>query len=770
MTMSWANRTIAVAVLFLAAMATLPAIAAGPLDPRGKIHIPIGVANTLDTLKTFVEAEGTFSPGVGSYGIYFWVFDRNSGKLLAPTMDGVKVERGLRRGYLIPWVRWRADDLLVTSELCQVQRDSPKGLAQVVAARLVLANCGTQPCRFSLYAALRPLGPAGWQVRNLAVSDRGDALLVDGHPAVVAAEKPSAAGVLATDTIALEALRGALPQQQSATSATGGCSGALRFDLELPPRPQNPPHNGLGQSSVPGSEAPASEPAKEKAQKSLHLVCPVLPGRRAVGHQWDGKSTWAQFDLAELNPAEGGLLQPDPGLDYYRNLSVERLFAEAEAYWQGLAGRATIRTPDPRWAEMMAAIIGHVAVSMNEGAPDVAVVNYNVFNRDGVYVANILQKSGNFALAREAIDYFLSHPFNGRVYPEADNPGQILWIMGEHWRLTRDGQWLKRVYPAVQKLAALVRYYRTTPGPHWVSMTSLGFGESLPPQRRKQLQPGSCDGHHPEYTEAFDIAGLRAAVLLAEAAGETKDAAAWKQTADTLFQGYDRQFGNRLPNGYGSYSVLWPCRLYAFGEGKAYEQFKDVGMKKPGGWRYFPLAAAHQGLLAGNRQSGYATLDAHLAHEQMQGWYVFDEGGASGAGGWLRLRTTWNHGVAMPHGWAIAEMWLLMRDCLLHEDGDRLVLLAGVAPQWLTGSKPVAVEQMPTHFGPCSLSYEPSARGAVLKLTGKASPPGGYVLRLPAGLAAKVAIEGKVISPSANGDLLLPAGTKEVRLTFGVRP
>jgi hypothetical protein len=38
----------------------------GPLDPRGKIHIPIGIANTLDTLKTFVEAEGCFSPGVGS--------------------------------------------------------------------------------------------------------------------------------------------------------------------------------------------------------------------------------------------------------------------------------------------------------------------------------------------------------------------------------------------------------------------------------------------------------------------------------------------------------------------------------------------------------------------------------------------------------------------------------------------------------------------------------------------------------------------------------
>ena len=33
-----------------------PQTKSGPLDPRGKMHIPIGIANTVDTLKTFVEA------------------------------------------------------------------------------------------------------------------------------------------------------------------------------------------------------------------------------------------------------------------------------------------------------------------------------------------------------------------------------------------------------------------------------------------------------------------------------------------------------------------------------------------------------------------------------------------------------------------------------------------------------------------------------------------------------------------------------------------
>ncbi|MBN1422865.1 MAG: hypothetical protein JXP34_29075, partial [Planctomycetes bacterium] len=58
--------------------------------------------------------------------------------------------------------------------------------------------------------------------------------------------------------------------------------------------------------------------------------------------------------------------------------------------------------------------------------------------------------------AEAAIDYFLGHPFNGRVQPEADNPGQVLWAMGEHWRVTRDRAWLARVYPGARKIAAMI--------------------------------------------------------------------------------------------------------------------------------------------------------------------------------------------------------------------------------------------------------------------------------------------------------------------------
>jgi hypothetical protein len=728
-----------------------------PVDPCGRAHIPIGIPNTVDTLKTFVEAEGCFSPGFATYGIYFWIYDDGAKQPVFPTYDGVPCTHGLAPGGLpIPWSAWRAGDVRVRTEVCQVRRPSPRGDVHVVAARAHLTNTGRTPRAVRLYVALRAVGPAGGPVRQLAVSDAGDALLVDGRPALVAGRKADAAGVLPHDEagelvlIAEHAADGGVPDAGAATSRYVDAAGALRFDLTLRP----------GKTDAVG------------------VICPVLPGRRAVGHRWDGTAKWAQFDLAEPNPAEGGVLQPDPGLEYYRALSAETVFDEATKYWTDFVSGFGARTPDPRWTEALNAILAHAAIAMNEGAPDVAVINYNVFNRDGVYVANMLQKSGRFDLAEAAIDYFLRHPFNGRTHVEADNPGQILWVMGEHWRITRDREWLRRVYPQAAKIAAMVRYYRATPGPHWVKATSLEFGDDLPPDvpdeppahRRQVLKPGSCDGHHPEYTEAFDVAGLRAAAVLARAAGRGEDAAAWSALADDLMEKYDAQFGERLAKGYGSYCVLWPCRLYPMGEGKAYETFRGVGPQKPGGWRYFALARAHQGLLAGNRGAACETIARHLDHPQMQGWYAFDEGGKSGAGGWGHARTTWNPNVAMPHGWAVAELWHLVRDALLFEDGDRLVLLGGVPGAWLTGDRPVAVRTMPTHFGPCTFSYEPDGREVVLTLSGEAAPPGGFVLRLPEGLAARVRIEGNDV-PSPNGRAYaLPAGTRRVHIDLAPAP
>lgn len=110
------------------------------------------------------------------------------------------------------------------------------------------------------------------------------------------------------------------------------------------------------------------------------------------------------------------------------------------------------------------------------------------------------------------------------------------------------------------------------------------------------------------------------------------------------------------------------------------------------------------------------------------------------------------------------EREMLLRDCLVLEDGDRLRLLSGVPPEWFTHPAGMAIEDLRTHFGKCSLVYRPSGNRATLTLSGQASPPGGFLLALPGSLQAKVAADGKEVVRSENGDCLLPSKTRQVQI------
>ncbi len=156
------------------------AFAAGPLDPRGQIHVPIGIPNTVDTLKTFVEAEGNFSPGFATYGIYFWLYDPNTQQLIAPTAPGAEHERGLAmRGALIPWTRWGGGDFSLTSAVCQVELPWKNHKLQVAAAQVEINNLAKKPREVQLFVALRPMGAAGGPVYRISIGDKKDSFLVD---------------------------------------------------------------------------------------------------------------------------------------------------------------------------------------------------------------------------------------------------------------------------------------------------------------------------------------------------------------------------------------------------------------------------------------------------------------------------------------------------------------------------------------------------------------------------------------------------------------
>jgi hypothetical protein len=121
----------------------------------------------------------------------------------------------------------------------------------------------------------------------------------------------------------------------------------------------------------------------------------------------------------------------------------------------------------------------------------------------------------------------------------------------------------------------------------------------------------------------------------------------------------------------------------------------------------------------------------------------------------------------MPHGWAIAEVHLLLRDSLLFEDAERLVLFAGVPEAWFTAKEGMELIGMPTHFGPVTVKYQVSKeKAASLTFDGNVKARDGIVLRFPKALGAKFAADGAPLERLESGDVVIPSATKRVDIRF----
>lgn len=59
------------------------------------------------------------------------------------------------------------------------------------------------------------------------------------------------------------------------------------------------------------------------------------------------------------------------------------------------------------------------------------------------------------------------------------------------------------------------------------------------------------------------------------------------------------------------------------------------------------------------------------------------------------------------HVWAAAEWVLMLRNCFVREEGERLILCAGIPPRWLEQNTPIRFGPAPTSFGVVSLSITP---------------------------------------------------------------
>ena len=379
--------------------------------------------------------------------------------------------------------------------------------------------------------------------------------------------------------------------------------------------------------------------------------------------------------------------------------------------------------------------------------------------RDGTIMSAALLRMGRAEEVRDFIRWYAPHQRADGFVPccvdgngpdwlvEHDSHGQLIALIADYYRLTGDGQLLEESWTFVAKAVACIEGLLEADGLLPISVSHEGY----------LAQPV-----HSFWDDFWALRGLRDAVDLAQVIGERDAAERWKalaaRFASALFGAIERTRAEHkldfIPGSveWADFDPTATANAIAFldvAEGldrkaveRTFEMYLSDWRRKRSGaleWaNYTPYEIRIIGALVrlGQRDAALELLRFFLSDRRPPQWNQWPEIA------WRDPRAP-AHVGDLPHTWVAAEYVLAVRSLFAYERAaDRtLVLAAGLAPEWTTGSG-VQVNRMPTLYG--SLSY------SVRRLD-------EHTLRFEIGSGATANLElrppltGRLLSVSVNG-------------------
>ncbi len=340
--------------------------------------------------------------------------------------------------------------------------------------------------------------------------------------------------------------------------------------------------------------------------------------------------------------------------------------------------------------------------------------------RDSAYMVAALDKMGYTDQARQKLLNYPSRQTKDGFFlsqdGEWDSNGQAIWTLFEHYRMTRDKDFLKNCFPAISK------------GAYWIENKRQDKKAKSTPHAGL-LPPGfSAEHFGPNnyfyWDDLWGIAGLRDAAQAADVFGYRKDLINFEKFHDTFLadlraslEDVEKRLGKPcLPTSpyrrmdsaaVGCLAGLYPLQVLDAHEecvtntlNYLYENcfidrmlFHD--MTHAGLNAYLSLHVA-QAFMARRDSRALDIAKATLAKASEtltwpEGIHTLTGGGCMGDG---------------HHGWAVADWLIFMRNMLLAEKGDTLIITPMIPESWLQWGKRIVVREAPTHFGPVTYSIE----------------------------------------------------------------
>ena len=398
--------------------------------------------------------------------------------------------------------------------------------------------------------------------------------------------------------------------------------------------------------------------------------------------------------------------------------------APADAWSHILQDSCHLQCPDPRYQFLYDAAVASLVLHSPDDVYPGPYTYKRFWFRDAAFIIHALLCAGLIDRAERALMRFPDRQTRRGYFRsqegEWDSNGQVLWIL--HRFLSLTGRTLPTAWRApVERGARWIMRKRPAGDPATPHAGLLPAGFSA-----EHLGPN--DYYY--WDDFWSISGLRAAAaMLAD-----HDPAASRQSAQEaadLTGAVDRSLATcaqrlgrpampaapyrRLDAGaIGSLAMGYPLQLCpaddprlldcvdfllgrCFVRGAFYQDMIHSGLNA-----YLTLHVAQVLLRAGDPRH-LALMDAVA-------------GLASPTGQWPEAIHPLTGGGCMgdgQHVWAAAEWVLMLRNAFVREEGEQLVIGAGIPGRWLTVESPIRFGPAPTSFGTVSLTLSPRPGGSV---------------------------------------------------------
>ncbi len=428
--------------------------------------------------------------------------------------------------------------------------------------------------------------------------------------------------------------------------------------------------------------------------------------------------------------------------DHYRKRTVD--------FWNSILSQgAQITIPEEKVLNTHRASLmyDYLAIRQHEGnwIQGVNKLQYNGFwLRDGAYITRTYDMLGHHETAELCLNYFLTHQRPDGCFMsqrgQYDGFGQALFALGQHYLMTGDMEYARRVYPHFAPAIEWLKKARAEDEFHLMPATNA---------RDNELIIGHYTGHN-----FWALLGVRTAARMAKALGHTDDYAVFMNEYRDFYKafmkkleevagkdgyippGLDAEGGQDWGNLLGVYpaEVLDPLdpRISTTLEKMQNEKYEEGIMTYSGRLHHYLTVKASQNYVVRLEQEQALEDFYHIVLHTG----TTQEGFEFGAIPWGERDVYSNY---PPHGWCAAMMNALLRNMLIQERGGEgglqrrdIHLFSVVSPAWAIPGEQISLQNMPTEIGALSASLEFNENGAELKVqTNFRENPASIIFHIP---------------------------------------